>query len=272
MLRKFYRTYIHSPWLDTAIYAVLDRVTNFYARLKRFSFPHNYIRRWKLDMLGGLYERETYELFKKILKPGMTVIDIGAHIGYFTRLFSECTGRSGKVYAFEPDPENFALLQKNTKHLKNTILLNLAVTDKKKTTDFYRSEKTGCHSLAPNDTRKREVISVESTTLDTEFSSRKVEKIDIIKIDIEGGEIPALHGARHLLSINPSLALVVEWNPSCLEQAGFSPLALFQDLHGLGFRIFAIQSDNLLRIEADSFKNSADLLNGSGFVNLFCTK
>ena len=87
VLRAFYRKYVHSPAVDRTIYAALDSLTNLLARYRRFSFPANYIRRWKLNMLWGLYEPETYRLFKEIITHGMTVVDIGAHIGYFTRLF-----------------------------------------------------------------------------------------------------------------------------------------------------------------------------------------
>src|SRR3989344_5943652 len=78
-LRTVYRKYVHAPWLDHSIYAVLDTATNLYARAKRLVFPKNSIRRWKLNMLWELYEPETCALFRRTIKSGQTVVDIGAH-------------------------------------------------------------------------------------------------------------------------------------------------------------------------------------------------
>src|SRR3989344_1347789 len=270
-LRKFYRTHIHSPALDRAIYTILDSLTALLAKFYGFSFPDNYIRRWKLNMVWGIYEKETYDLFKRIIKPGMVVVDVGAHIGYFTRLFSKLVGNRGKIYAFEPDPENFGLLEKNTRRLKNVTTCKAAVSYAKKTMNFYRSEKTGCHSLVPDEARQREVISVESVELDAFLVEKGETRVDLIKMDIEGGEMGAIRGARKTLSA-PSICLVVEWNPSCPTQAGFSQDALFRELSSLGFKIFAIQKDTLLPVDPNSKNLPAELLRETDFVNLFCMK
>lgn len=87
-LRTFYRTHVHSSTLDKLIYNTLDGLVNFYSAVRRYHFPANYIRRWKLDLLDDLYEKETMALVKQIVRPGMIVVDIGAHVGYFTRIFS----------------------------------------------------------------------------------------------------------------------------------------------------------------------------------------
>ena len=95
-LRKVYRKYIHAPWLDQQIYKMLDSATNFYAWACGYYFPKSFIhRRWKLDLINEVYEKETVTVFKKIIKPGMIVLDIGAHIGFFTRLFSKLVGPKG---------------------------------------------------------------------------------------------------------------------------------------------------------------------------------
>lgn len=70
-------------------------------------------RRWLGWLYTTDYEPETRELFERIVKPGMSVIDAGAQIGYFTLLFARLVGRDGKVYSCEPDPMIYPLLQKN---------------------------------------------------------------------------------------------------------------------------------------------------------------
>ena len=136
-MRTWYRRFIHWPLLDRLVYAALDGLTNAYSALRRFSFPAGYTRRWKLDMLWGLYEKETYDLFQTVIKPDMVIIDIGAHIGYFTRRFAKLAGKTGRVLAFEADRENFELLKKNTSRLKNTRLFPLAISDHSGSIDFY---------------------------------------------------------------------------------------------------------------------------------------
>ena len=90
------------------------------------------------------YEKIETQVMKDNIKKGDVVIDCGANIGYYSLLFSKLVGDSGKVFAFEPDPTNFSLLQKNLKenNIKNVIALNLAVSDKNEKKSSRRSSFT----------------------------------------------------------------------------------------------------------------------------------
>ena len=279
-LRKFYRTYIHFPAFDRAIYAVLDFLTNFLAKYEHFSFPSNYIRRWKLNMLWGLYEPETYELFKKTVTPGMVVVDIGAHIGYFTRLFSKLAGTNGKVLAFEADPENFALLRQNTRQCENVEQVELALTDRAGTIDFYHyDDKSGAHSTlgnVPLNFAKRK-ITVNATTLDVWLEEKQVSRIDVIKMDIEGGESAALKGMTRALA--SARVLVTEFAPAWIKAAGSTPLAFLQSIERHGFEVSAITAAGLIKLSPIRDASFATLLpkpkdgsHASEFINLFCAK
>ncbi len=279
-LRTLYRTYIHSSSLDRAIYAVLDSLTNLLARYKRFSFPANYIRRWKLNMLWGLYEPETYELFKKTIKPGMVIIDIGAHIGYFTRLFSRLVGKDGTVFAFEADPINYALLCKNTGGCKNVLPQQLAVTDRTGTIDFYHyDDKSGAHSTlgnVPLNFAKRR-ITVSSITLDAWLEAKGISHVDVIKMDIEGGESSALRGmVRTLKAVK---ILITECAPAWIYASGSTPLAFLQSIEQHGFEISAITNDGLSKLSPVRDESFTSLLpkpkdgsHASEFINLYCLK
>ncbi|MBU2575702.1 FkbM family methyltransferase [Patescibacteria group bacterium] len=270
ILRKIYRKWIYLPWLDKLIYTVLDTATDIYSFTTRYSFPSYYIRRFKLNMLWQLYEKETVQLFKKIIKPKMIVMDIGAHIGYFTRIFSKLAGTDGVVYAFEADPENFQLLIKNTKHLKNTKLCKAAITDSTGIIDFFHSNiKSGCHSIVPAEFRSQK-IAVPAITLD-EFAQRKgINKIDIIKMDIEGGEYLALQGMKKIFENNPDIVLVLEFCLENNELANINSEKFLKQMEEFGLSIFAIRQNKLDKVTSSS--SVQEITQGADFINLYCTK
>lgn len=281
-LRNFYRKYVHWQFLDRKIYAILNFFTAVYCLLNRYSFPKNYIRRWKLDMLRGFYEKETVSLLKKIIGPGMVVVDIGAHVGYFTRIFSNLVGKKGFVFAFEADPENFELLKKNTRHLKNVRCYPLAVTDRAGMIDFYHcEEKAGCHSTLPhvplNYTMRK--IAVPSIPLDTFLAQENIPHVDLIKMDIEGGESAAFRGMHNVLGSAEPISLVTEFAPDWVQASGISPQNFLRELTSLGFQIFAIIDDRLEAIDPENAasythfipaNNRSDSYNK--FINLYCVK
>ncbi|HCB35041.1 MAG: hypothetical protein A2W52_01105 [Candidatus Taylorbacteria bacterium RIFCSPHIGHO2_02_49_25] len=278
--RILYRRFVHFPALDHAIYAALDFLTDAFARAVRFSFPENYIRRWKLNMLSGLYEPETYKLFKHTIMPGETIVDIGAHIGYFTRLFSRLAGRDGRVFAFEADPTNFVLLARNTRGYKNVRIAQIAITDRIGIIDFYHyDDKSGAHSTLPNvplDFVKRK-ITVGSTTLDSWLLKNSVSKVDVIKMDIEGGESAALLGMKDALK--GARVLVTEFAPAWIAAAGSTPLAFLKNIEKHEFEISAVTSGGLVKlspVKDDSFltllPKTRSGSHASEFINLYCVK
>lgn len=209
------------------------------AKYQDFHFPEKYTWRWKLDMLFNLYERDTTVLFKKIIKPGMIVMDIGAHIGYYTRLFSKLVGPKGMVYAFEADSNNYKLLQENTSGRKNIRLYNKAITNKVGFIDFYKiNGSTGCHSVIASENSEK--ITVLATTLDGFIRKNNIDRIDIIKIDIEGGETLAFAGMKELFSGEHNFSMVSEWNPAALESAGVFPLGFIRHMQENGFKVLQI--------------------------------
>ena len=271
-LRHLYNKYLRNTFVHGWVSFVLNVAVAGYGRLVSFYFPPSYLRCWKLDMLWGRYERDTVALFKKIIKPGMVIVDIGAHIGYYTRIFARLAGSTGAIYAFEADPENFALLDKNTAHLRQVKLFSLAVSNRVGSIDFYHSEdKTGCHSTIPADFRQKR-ITVSATDLDSILTREGVRKVDVIKMDIEGGEAVALQGMRCLLAANPKIALITEFNPECLLQAKLQPVDFLREISALGLKIFNITTGGLVAIIVHDTSTTKDFLFGSHFVNIYCTK
>lgn len=221
---------------------VLVSAVNTWARIAKFSFPSKYTWQWKVEMLREHYEKDTTDLFKKIIRPGMTVLDIGGHIGYFTRAFARLTGPTGKVFAFEPDPYNFALLQKNTAHLPNVTLVNSAVSNKKGFIDFYEIEdSTGCHTTIPTNAPAKK-FSVDAVTIDGFVEGFYP---DVIKMDIEGGEPNALSGMERILASERPLSIVMELQPDALARARTTATAVIASLKQKGFIAYGILKDGI---------------------------
>lgn len=243
---------------------------DFLAARRGFSFPAKYTWRWKGDMLAGRYEPETTSLLKRILKPGMIFIDVGAHIGYFTRLASRTVGPTGHVYAYEADEENYGLLSLNTRGRQNVTLRKVAISSHEGTVDFYHlSNSTGCHSTVPPLGEQRK-IEVEARTLDDELERLHIAHVDVIKMDIEGGEWEALRGMPQLLAQN-NLSMIVEWNPQALARGG-DPLSFLSKLVDAGFTLSALTQNGPLTLNPTHLTEAHACLDSKGSVNIYCTK
>lgn len=187
-------------------------------------------------------------VLKKILKPGMVFIDVGANIGYFSLIAAKLVGDSGKVFAFEPDENNFFLLQKNinANRYKNIIAVKKAVSDKVGTAKFYLEKENLCaHSLMPK--INCDFIEIETIFLDEYFKNKK---INVVKIDVEGMEPAVLSGMEKLIKVNESMAMITEYYPKAILNAGYSPKDYLESLKKNGFQLvnFGNQSGKLVNI------------------------
>lgn len=144
-----------------------------------------------------IYEKYTDLLFKKFIKPGNTVIDAGANIGYYTHLASKLVGNNGHIYSYEPVPKALEILKHNAP--SNVTILNKALSDKSGTFDFFIQEGIVTSSLKPDASGTK--IEVEVSTLDEEFKNQKSE-VHFIKIDVEGFELNVLKGAISIINKN----------------------------------------------------------------------
>ena len=244
-LKKIIRAILHFPFLTNLLKKIVTIGVSGLAFLRHWRFPAKFDWDWKLEMIWGKYEPETTALFNKIITPGMTVVDIGAHIGYYTRLFAKQTGGAGKVYAFEADPENSAFLKHNTAQFPNIIIIAEALSDKVGTVTFYHVQNsTGCHSIVAQENAT--TLTVPTNTLDALLASGVIQRPDIIKIDIEGGEPLAFQGMAQLLKDQKPLSIVMEFNPSALEAGDQNPLMFLSQMSEYGFTAFGIQTNGEL--------------------------
>lgn len=185
---------------------------------------------------SGLYEPELTRLFGQAVTPGMTVVDAGANVGYYTLLASTLTGARGSVYAFEPDPVNFAYLVENlnANACSNVRPAQQALSNTTGTGRFAQ-DTYGAEGHLTQAVNPAATIDVATISLDAFFSNEGWPKVDLIKIDIEGSEARAIAGMRELSRRNPQLRLIMELNAHAMAQSGETSAALASLLGDLGF-------------------------------------
>lgn len=230
------------------------------------------------DALGlrtnKVFEKFETELVKKEIKNGDIVLDIGANIGYFSLIFSQIVGASGRVIAFEPDPNNFALLRKNVEinNLKNLTLIQKAVSNVSKPISFYLCDYNHAqHRIYPS-SRCNETITVESTTIDEYISGKEFyNKINFVKMDVEGAEYDVLEGMEKTLKSNPTLKILCEFSPKQIREHGLKPEDILKQLLRYGFKIYPITTSGEKIIPIDYAKSViSEIMNIGHGLNLFC--
>jgi FkbM family methyltransferase len=170
-----------------------------------------------LRYLTGDAEPEVQEALAELIEPGQTVYDVGANIGFFTILCSRLVGPQGKVYAFEPIPENVVTLRHNIalNKLTNVVVVEQALSASTGTAEMFVSPWSAFHSLNVDGASKREnhgpdggQITVETVTLDEFVQGDGVLAPDLIKLDVEGAELLVVAGMRETLRAVQPLLLV----------------------------------------------------------------
>ena len=179
------------------------------------------------------------------LRPGDTMVDLGANIGYYSLVAAAIVGDSGRVYAFEPDPGNFELLQRNIElngfhqiHARNEAVSDAAGV----TRLFLSAENQGDHRIYParEEGVGRGHVDVACLDFDTFVEAEGISP-DLVKIDTQGAEAAILRGMRRLAARQRGrMKLLVEFWPHGLRGAGSSPEEMLSILEGFGLRLSAI--------------------------------
>ena len=192
-------------------------------------------------------DRHERRLLKTILKPGMTVVDVGANIGIYTRFFAREVGITGRVHAFEPALQNFSRLEDAVRGLGNVVTNHAAVGERSATTTLFLSDQLNVDHRTFDTGDGRAGVSVKQVALDDYFPA--ASRIDVMKVDVQGFELQVLQGARRLMTENARLTILMEFWPYGLAQASTRPRDLIDFARGLGFSARPISSTSSPSIE-----------------------
>src|SRR4030095_745771 len=211
-------------------------------------------------------DRAERQLLRKILFRGAVVVDAGANIGIYSQFLSRCVDRTGVVHSFEPSPENFERLQFTTRKLENVRLIRAAVGECSGRSKLYVSDKLNVdHRTYITDGDSRDTVPIDIVALDDYFKSG--QRVDLIKMDIQGYELHALRGATRLLEENPDINLILEFWPSGLEQAGVRWGELVKLLQSFNMELTLVRTHGLIPFDERDVQRDA-----SWYVNLFARR
>jgi len=192
------------------------------------------------DYWLGTYEIDLQEAASTLIKKGDVVYDVGANIGYMSMLFARYAGMEGKIFAFEAFPQNVERMKKNItiNNLENQIIvLNYAVVDSNKEVSFLvgPSHETGKAegSVGRKETAYRDRIIIQGISLDDFVFSLDNPLPDVVKMDIEGGEVMALPGMKRVLQEGRPLVFLELHGPEAATQAKRILQTVHYDIHSL---------------------------------------
>ncbi len=218
------------------------------------------------ELIYNEFEQMETRFVERLLRPGMTVIDAGAHHGLYTLLASKRVGGDGRVIAIEPSPRECERLEKHLRvnRCSNTELAPCALGEDPGDADFYLVDgfQDWCNSLRPPAVDEPvRTVRASVRRLDDVLAELDVSKVDFIKLDVEGAELSVLHGAMKLLQSESRPAILAEVQDLRTLPWGYAAREIIQFLIRIDYRWFAIAAKGaLLPISCDQETYDANLV------------
>jgi FkbM family methyltransferase len=232
------------------------------AKFRRWDFSLYLPPKWRGGGCTSPYLfREEYEpevkLLERYLKPGMTFIDGGANTGVFTFTAAHLVGPTGRVVSFEPGTACFAALTQSVKlNCANHVTVRQqAISDRIGAARFYHHSGQE-NSFSLGGAKGVEFEEVETTTLDTIADELNLERVDFIKLDVEGAEELVFRGGIEMLAKHRPL-LLFEVNPEAASRLSLDAEGACHVLSELNYQFFRMADDGQLqRVDSsDEFGN-----------------
>jgi len=248
-----------------AVGAMIRRVPS--SRTYRVRYKNTYLYATSFDRFIALnlwkyrvIEGHELRLAESLIRPGMHILDIGANVGFHSLEFARWTGPSGKIDAFEPAPENYAVLKRNieTSGLRNITAYELAISNTVGQTLMYLSPAhRGDHRIVESGDR-RASIRVNTATVDCLYGDTN-QRVDFVKIDAQGAEYLVLAGMREVVRNNPDITVMIEFCPGLMSKSGHSPEEFIVLLGSLDRRIRVLDhhGEECLDCDRDTLRRRA---------------
>jgi FkbM family methyltransferase len=200
---------------------------------------------------SGGFEVSECRFVSRLLGPGMTVVDVGAHHGLYSLLASKRVGPKGRVFAFEPSPRERARLEKHllVNRCRNVSTYPFAIGSKSGSEDLFlvNGAEDYCNSLRPPAVAaSTSKIRVEVTSLDEFLEHADIHHVDFLKLDVEGAELDVLKGARRTLGVDPKPILLVEVFDLRTRAWGYKANEIVKFLCKSGYEWFRFSGDGTL--------------------------
>lgn len=208
-------------------------------------------------LMDGFWEMwVTNFLMNEVVEPGMSIVEVGANIGYYTVLMASKIGPSGRLCSFEANPSVYEVLYQNIAVnglLDRVTLVNKAASSHNDVLDFYTLKRYQGSSSVVKFSEKFashyhdevELLKVEAVALD-EFLPPTNRKVDLLKMDAEGSEALIYRGMKEIISQNPQLKIVCEFAPGSIAGTGENPRDFLEDLQCQNFNFHRIDGHGKL--------------------------
>ena len=215
-------------------------------------------------LINGTYEEVLLSEIRQTLKSGSVFIDGGANIGFFSLIAAKITGPAGFVIAFEPAPKTYSYLKKNIKinNISNVISSNKGLSSSEKYLSFLLSPNPEENSIIDHNSKDlksgSKIINIHTINIDKFCEKNNIQKVDLIKLDIEGQELEAIKGGREILLKNKNIKVIFELNIAYQNNGIEFAKKIFTELKRLNFtnfqallepRIFIKDLNNLEDVE-----------------------
>lgn len=205
--------------------------------------------------LTGVWEQEETSFLRRIVRPGQVVVDGGANYGYYTILFSHLVGLRGKVHSFEPFNEAYRLLRQHVllnKAGANVLLNRYGLGEKKERTNIYVMKGWGWGGATVRPSGDILMGTCQIVPLDWYIKQKKINKVDFMKLDIEGAELSALKGSIQTLQ-NFVPGLMIEITKDAYRDFGYTLNDLYDFLSGFGYSLYCLRRGNVKRLSKPAF-------------------
>lgn len=247
---------------------------------------------FRIKLLLKAWEPETVDYVKQRLRKGMVAVDVGAHVGYYTRLFAELVGPKGKVIAFEPNPETYRLLLRNIENKNNISVFPFAIGEEEGLMELFDAIiETGGSSLRIHE-RKRESLKeltknelaprsglnlppktylVEVKRADRVLNYQQFDgQIDLLKVDVEGAEVSVLRSFGDVL--DKVREVICELSPDHLHSFGTSIYELLGLLKEKNFTQIGIVNYEIKWVSSREIEEFAEQMDIGEVINIVARK